>query len=232
MLTLHISIYITQTDLDEDQKGTGRGGQEKNSSTTPQKNCKAPMTHSPPRREDNIIEIEREFEPAHDPLLSAGSGSSALIDFSQLILSSGRMLKYWCCPITRQLCGPKCRSFKKPIQNPKYWKQTPRLHEFFRKVRANFCLLPCDASQEPIGNCSEKLLQMNFFTLGGFCKGQKMHISFFNINFLAPTQNPPCWAPRKNYVPHFLGKNAKKGPTLFRGIFGVKMGSQTGHFRP
>ena len=32
----------------------------------------------------------------------------------------------------------------------------------------NFCLLPFDASQELDGNCSEKLVQMNFFILGGF----------------------------------------------------------------
>ena len=44
--------------------------------------------------------------------------------------------------------------------------------------------------------------------------GPKKHINFFNINFLVPTQNPPFWAPRKKFdVPHFLGKNAKKGPT-------------------
>ena len=39
---------------------------------------------------------------------------------------------------------------------------------FFRKVSANFCLLPCDTSQEPNGNCSKKLVQMNFFILGNF----------------------------------------------------------------
>ena len=50
----------------------------------------------------------------------------------------------------------------KPPKVPKYQK-TPRLHELFQKVRANFCLLPCDASQEPNGNCSEKLFQMKFF---------------------------------------------------------------------
>ena len=66
----------------------------------------------------------------------------------------------------------------------------------------------------------------------GVFKGQK--INFFNINFLAPTQNPPCWAPRKKvYVPHFVGKNTKKGPTYtFSGGLGSKTGSQTGHFRP
>ena len=47
-------------------------------------------------------------------------------------------------------------------------KKTPRLRELFRSVRASFCLLPCDASQEHSGNCSEKLVQMNIFILGGF----------------------------------------------------------------
>ena len=40
-------------------------------------------------------------------------------------------------------------------------KKIRRLHEPFREVRADFCLLPCDTSQEPSGNCSEKLVQMN-----------------------------------------------------------------------
>ena len=51
---------------------------------------------------------------------------------------------------------------------------------------------------------------------------EKKHINLFNINFLAPTQIPPFWAPLKVHVPHFLGKNAKKGPTLtFSGGFWV-----------
>ena len=54
---------------------------------------------------------------------------------------------------------------RKPTQNPKIQK-TLRSHEHFRKVRANFCLLSSDTSQEPNGNCSEKLVQMNFFILG------------------------------------------------------------------
>ena len=29
---------------------------------------------------------------------------------------------------------------------------------------------------------------------------KKKHINFFNINFLPPTQNPPCWAPRKKFM--------------------------------
>ena len=35
-------------------------------------------------------------------------------------------------------------------------------------VRVNFWLLPSDTSWEPNRNCSEKLVQMNFFILGGF----------------------------------------------------------------
>ena len=54
---------------------------------------------------------------------------------------------------------PKSRSTKK---------NTAFTRTFFRKVRVNFSLLPCDTSQEPNGNCSEKLVQMNFFILGGF----------------------------------------------------------------
>ena len=57
---------------------------------------------------------------------------------------------------------------RKPTQNPEIPKQTPRSRELFRRVRVNFCLLPCDTSQGPNGNCSEKLVEMNFFILGGF----------------------------------------------------------------
>ena len=78
-----------------------------------------------------------------------------------------------------RVCWPakslNARVFKKktfleagnPPQIPKYQK-TPRLHKLFRKVRANFCLLPCDTSQGPNRDCSEKLVQMSFFILGAF----------------------------------------------------------------
>ena len=59
---------------------------------------------------------------------------------------------------------------RKPTPNPKVSKRTPRsckLHEFFRKLRANFHHLSCDTSQDPNGDCSEQLVQMNFFILGG-----------------------------------------------------------------
>ena len=65
---------------------------------------------------------------------------------------------------------PLCDLFRGPKTQPKSrnTKKTPRSHELFRKVRANFCLLLCDASQEHNENCSEELVQMNFFILGGF----------------------------------------------------------------
>ena len=68
-----------------------------------------------------------------------------------------------------------------------------------------------------------------------FNRGPKKAHKLFQHNFFGPHPKHPCWAPRKKvYVPHFLGKDTKKGPTykLFGGILGVKKGSQTGHFWP
>ena len=61
--------------------------------------------------------------------------------------------------------NPRSRTTKK--------KKTPRLHELFRRVRANFCLPPRDTSQEPGRNCSEKLVQINFWAAanGGVTNG-------------------------------------------------------------
>ena len=42
----------------------------------------------------------------------------------------------------------------------------PKQHR--EKVRANFCLLPRHMSQESNRHCSEKLVQINLFILGGF----------------------------------------------------------------
>ena len=59
-------------------------------------------------------------------------------------------------PFRSLLRCPNC-TFRgpNPPKIPKYQNNTvsPRLHELFRKVRPNFCRLPCDASQEPNGNC-------------------------------------------------------------------------------
>ena len=77
-------------------------------------------------------------------------------------------------PSTRKGCRI-CVAVRLPVRprgETMYWqadaKKKARLHELFRKVRANFSLLSCDTSQEPNGNCSDKLVQMNFFILDGF----------------------------------------------------------------
>ena len=61
------------------------------------------------------------------------------------------------------------------------------------------------------------------------CRGQKKHMNFFNINFLAPTQVDPPPPPQNASVP---GKRRQKRTctNLFRGILGSKRGSQTGRF--
>ena len=59
------------------------------------------------------------------------------------------------------------RGPKKPPKIPKYQKQTAFTGTFSRSSRE---LLPsslCDASQEPNGNCSEKLVQMNIIFFWG-----------------------------------------------------------------
>ena len=55
---------------------------------------------------------------------------------------------------------------------------------------------------------------------------EKAH-QLFQHKLFAPHPKHPFLGPQKRvYVPHFLGKDAKKGPTLhsFRGIFGSKKG--------
>ena len=71
---------------------------------------------------------------------------------------------------------------EKPTQNPEIPKKTPRLRELFRKVRANFSLLSCDTSQEPNGNYSEKLVQMNFLILGGFFRVDFPPVMFLSLD--------------------------------------------------
>ena len=77
----------------------------------------------------------------------------------------------------------------KPTRNPEIPKT--RLHELLRKVRANFCLLPSDTSQEPNRDCSRKLVQMSFlfwvglFKSGGFSSSEfsramiTVHVMFY-----------------------------------------------------
>ena len=54
-----------------------------------------------------------------------------------------------------------------PWQKPE--KDATFYTNFFKKIARTFLkLLPCDTSQAPNWNCSEKLAQMNFFIVGGF----------------------------------------------------------------
>ena len=46
-----------------------------------------------------------------------------------------------------------------------------RLHEHFRKVRANFSLLHCDIIRSAAKFIQTKLVQRSFFVLGGFLGG-------------------------------------------------------------
>ena len=57
---------------------------------------------------------------------------------------------------------PKIRDLRTHPKSRNTKKKTQRSHELFRKVRANFCLLPCDTRQELKRNCSEILVQMIF----------------------------------------------------------------------
>ena len=80
--------------------------------------------------------------------------------------------------------------------NPKS-RNTRVYANFFRKLRANVRLLPCDASQEPNRNCSGELVQMNFFILGGFFSGEfsPSHPSLSHPYLPAPP--PPANTSRK-----------------------------------
>ena len=70
-----------------------------------------------------------------------------------------------------------------PTQSPAKNKKGPRLHELVRKVRADFSLLSFDTIQEPNGNCADKLVEMNFFILGGF-----LGVDFPPVTFGIPEQ--------------------------------------------
>ena len=60
---------------------------------------------------------------------------------------------------------------------------------FFRKAGANFWLLPCDASQKHSGNCSERLVLMNFL----------FGVDFFGWIFLRTTEGKPYYCLRQKY---------------------------------
>ena len=50
-------------------------------------------------------------------------------------------------------------------------------------------------------------------------KGQKRHINFFKVNFLRPPKAPDLGPPEKKYVPHFLGKERRKGTHMYFSLF-------------
>ena len=63
-------------------------------------------------------------------------------------------------------------------------------------------------------------------------RDRKAHKLFQHELFGPRPKHPYFGRPEKVYVPHFLGKNAKKGPTrtFSDGFWGSKTESQTGHF--
>ena len=98
---------------------------------------------------------------------------------------------------------------KGPNAHPKSrnTKKTPRSHELFQKVRANFSLLSCDTSQEPNGTCSDKLVQMNFFYFGcifsgGFFTLPALQKNFVNIFFVFAWEF--CIEKWRGFLVHFF----------------------------
>ena len=71
---------------------------------------------------------------------------------------------------------------------------------------------------------SHNSIRIQEFEIHFFPKGPKKHINFFNINFLAPTQNAPFWVPRKSLCASFPGKGRKKGTHI--NFFGRILGSK------
>ena len=69
----------------------------------------------------------------------------------------------------------------KPTQNPEIPKQHLVYTNFFEK---SFCLLPCDTSQEPNRNCSEKTCSDDLFFGGGGW--------IFRVEFPPPKRSNLC----------------------------------------
>ena len=80
-------------------------------------------------------------------------------------------------------CPARSRWFfleaQKPTQNP----EIPKKHRVYKKVRANFSLILCDASQEPNGKRSKKLVLMNLFFLSRACKTMKCKLWTETLEF-------------------------------------------------
>ena len=58
---------------------------------------------------------------------------------------------------------------QRPTRNPELPKKKRRVYtNFFEKFARTFAFFPVTRVRTPDGNCSEKLVQINFFFLGGF----------------------------------------------------------------
>ena len=69
----------------------------------------------------------------------------------------------------REYLSQNCKMLEAEVQKPTPNSEMPKkpsLHELFREVGTNFFPLPYSTSQEPNGNCSERLVQMNCFVFG------------------------------------------------------------------
>ena len=64
------------------------------------------------------------------------------------------------------LCLQKVKA-QMPTPNPETPKKNTAFTRTFLKNSLELFLLPCNTSQKPDGNCSEKLVQTNLFILGG-----------------------------------------------------------------
>ena len=67
-------------------------------------------------------------------------------------------------------CHPLIEA-RKPTQNPEIPKKYCVHANFFEKFARTFAFFPMTEVRKTDGNCSEKLVQMNFFILGGFFSG-------------------------------------------------------------
>ena len=93
-----------------------------------------------------------------------------------------------------------------------------------REVHPNFAR---NLGRQILGNTFlASALSLSLSLSLSFSRGPKKHIDFFNINFLAPTQNTPFWAPPKRFMCLISWKRAQKRDPhkLFRGTFGGQKG--------
>ena len=95
--------------------------------------------------------------------MSYKSGAARAQGASKLVFAHPAEARWWNAPA---LDFHLLRAGK-PTPNPETKKNTAFTRTFSKSSR-ELLLLPCDTSQEINANCSEKLVQMNFFISGGF----------------------------------------------------------------